>query len=217
MRLLLVAAGGLAREAAETARAGGHEVVAALDDDAARWGTAVAGVRIVGGIDAVADHPDTGLLLCAGQGAVRAGLVARLAQLGVARERYATVVDPAVRVPASCRIGVGCILLAGVVLTADVSLGDHVVVMPNVVLTHDDRLADFVTVAAGAVLGGSVRVGTRSYLGMASSVRERLRIGSDAVVGMGAVVLADVPDGEVWAGVPARRLHPAPQPVGVGS
>jgi len=33
-----------------------------------------------------------------------------------------------------------------------------------------------------------------------------VHIGPAALVGMGAVVLNDVPAGEVWAGVPARAL-----------
>ncbi|MGF1646676.1 MAG: NeuD/PglB/VioB family sugar acetyltransferase [Kineosporiaceae bacterium] len=205
--LVLVAAGGLARETIEAARASGAwEPVAALDDDPATWGTRVLGVPVTGGVDAVGDHPGASVVLCAGQGATRARLAARLARLGVGGDRFATVVHPDVQVPASCSVGRGAVVLSGVALTADVRVGDHAVLMPRVVLTHDDVLDDAVTVAAGAVLGGGVQVGEAAYLGMACSVREGVRIGAGAVVGMGAVVLRDVPAGEVWAGVPAARL-----------
>lgn len=211
--LVLVAASGLAREVVEAVRAAGTDtVVAILDDDPRRRGEQVLGVPVVGGIDEVdALHPDTRLVLCAGKGSARAAIAARLADRGVTHDRFATVLHPSVHVPGSCVVGAGSVLLTGVVLTADVTVGRHVVAMPHVVLTHDDVVEDFVTLAAGVRLGGWVRVGARAYLGMGSGVRERTTVGQDAVVGMGAAVVGDVPDGQTWVGVPARPL-----PVGAG-
>jgi serine acetyltransferase len=38
-------------------------------------------------------------------------------------------------------------------------------------------------------------------------VKENVVIGAGAVIGMGSVVLSDVPDGQTWVGVPARKLR----------
>ena len=209
--LLVVAAGGLAREVIAAVRAATPgRAVRAVDDDETRWGGRVHGALVVGGLDAVRDHPDHELVLCAGRGSVRRAMVERLALLGVADQRYATVVHPAVRVPAGCVVGTGSILLEGVVLTADVRVGSHVVAMPAVTLTHDDLVEDYATLCAGVSLGGGVRVGQASYLGMNSCVREGVAIGRDAVLGMGAALVEDLPDGEVWVGVPARRSARVP-------
>jgi sugar O-acyltransferase (sialic acid O-acetyltransferase NeuD family) len=205
--LLLVAASGLAREVAEAVRAAGrHRLVGMLDDDADRWGTVCSGVAVLGPPELASRHPDAELVVCAGAGRVRSALVARLDAMGVAHERYGRVLHPLAAVASSARLGPGTVLLAGVVLTADVAVGRHCVLMPNAVLTHDDVLGDFVTVCAGVALGGGVRVGDGAYLGAASSVRQDLAVGDWSTLGMGAVAVADVPARQVWAGNPARQL-----------
>ena len=141
-----------------------------------------------------------------GRGARR--VVARLAGLGFPSHRFATVVDPSVRVPYCCDIGPGSILLGNVTLTAGITVGSHVVMMPGVTLTHDDVVEDFATLAAGVSLGGGVRIGRAAYLGMNSCVRERTRVGAGRGSAWVPPSCVDVPDGETWAGVPARVLEP---------
>jgi sugar O-acyltransferase (sialic acid O-acetyltransferase NeuD family) len=206
--LLLLAASGLAREVAATVT-DTHRLVGVLDDDPSRWGLPFAGSSISGPIEAAAiAGADAGVVICAGKGSARRAIAGRLAA-DVTRPavRYLTVVHSSAVVPGGSALGVGCVLLPGVVLTADVVLGDHVVAMPGAVLTHDDVLEDFVTVCAGVKLGGSVVVGQAACLGAGSLIREGCRIGAGATVGMGAVVLQDVPAGEVWVGNPARPIR----------
>ena len=209
--LVLVAASGLAGEVAAAAAAGYDEIVA-VDDDRDRWGEVigsvdgVGGVKVVGPVEVVADC-GADLVVCAGAGATRRRLVQRLSGYGVVPERYATIVHPSASVPVGCELGAGTVLLAGVVLTAGVRVGSHVVAMPNAVLTHDDIVGDYATLCAGVTLGGEVVIGEAAYLGMSSSVRQRTTVGADSVLGMGAVLLGDLPAGETWAGVPARRLN----------
>ena len=204
---MLVAAGGLALETAEAATAAGLEVAGCVDDDPTRWGRAAGGwLPVLGGVEEVLRRHDAPLVLCAGRGAVRERLAARLEAAGVDPSRYARVVHPSVAVPASCSVGAGTVLLAGVVLTAAVTVGSHVVAMPRVTLTHDDVVEDFATLCAGVTLGGGVRVGRAAYLGMSCCVRERVTVGAESMLGMGAVVTRDVPAGETWVGVPARPM-----------
>lgn len=203
--LLLVAASGLAREAlAAIAASDSYDVLGVLDDAPARWGEPIGQTTVLGGLALLERHPHAQVLLCTGKGSTRSALAQRL---GLAEERYATVVHPSVAVPQSCSVGKGSIILAGCVLTSSVRMGSHVVAMPNVVMTHDDEIGDFATLCATVTLGGSVQVGPRAYIGMSASVRENLAIGADCVIGMGSVVLRDVPAGQTWFGTPARH-HP---------
>jgi sugar O-acyltransferase (sialic acid O-acetyltransferase NeuD family) len=205
--LLLVGAGGLAREVITSVTATGeHQVVGILDDDEALHGTAIDGVPVIGNTACGADR-DEQLLVCIGSGAARERVVHQLITSGISSDRFATHVDKDVRIPDGCSVGCGSILLPGVVLTAAVSISSHVVAMPAVVFTHDDRVASFATFAAGVLLGGGVQVGRGAYLGMGSAVRQRLTVGDYSTLGMGAVLVQDLPACETWAGVPARPLH----------
>ncbi|QCB96086.1 acetyltransferase [Arthrobacter sp. PAMC25564] len=205
--LLLIAATGLAREVLATVRSSGRYDVVGFLDDAEMIGSDVDGAPVLGPIDDSVHYTHAFFLVCLDAGRPREALVERLSALGIGSNRYATVIDPSVRMPEGCRIGRGSILLQNVTLTASVTLGSHVVAMPGVTFTHDDAVADFATFAAGTTLGGGVRIGRAAHLGMNSSVRERTLIGSYATVGMGAAVLSDVPDGETWVGVPAHQLN----------
>ncbi len=207
--LILIAASGLAREVLPVLRESGREVMGFLDDRHHELPPTIADVRVLGGIEDVVRHPRVELLVCVGSGLGRERVVARLTELGIEQERYTTVIDPSVRNPGDCPVGVGSILLAGVVLTADAAIGEHVVLMPRVTITHDCLIGDFATLAAGVALGGGVRIGRGAFLGMNCSVRQGLSIGIGATIGMGAVVLSDVHTSETWAGIPARRLGAA--------
>jgi sugar O-acyltransferase (sialic acid O-acetyltransferase NeuD family) len=171
---------------------------------------------VVGGLDLVASFVDADVVVCIGNGLARRTVVERLGHLGLSHDRFATIVHPSVDVPEGCSVGPGSILLAHVALTADVTVGRHVVVMPNATLTHDDVLEDFATVCAGVALGGSVRIGEAAYIGMNACVRQRVTVGRDSTLGMGAVLIHDLPPGQVWAGVPAAAIAAVivgPEPV----
>lgn len=206
--LILVGASGLAREAlAVTSILREHSPVHVVDDDERLWGTMHGSARVLGGPELVGDLTDHVVLVAVGRGTARRRIVRRLEAHAVTPDRYASIVHPRLLPPADIRIGVGCLVLDGVVMTADVEVGDHVVAMPHVTLTHGDVVEDFVTLCAGVTLGGGVRVRSGAYLGMNSCVREGVTVGRDATLGMGAVLLKDLPDGETWAGVPARPIQ----------
>jgi sugar O-acyltransferase (sialic acid O-acetyltransferase NeuD family) len=215
--LLIAGAGGFARETVSAVHAINRvlptfRLLGLLDDDPALHGAVRAGTPILGPLDTVHSHPDAVVVVCIGNPrafGVRAAVVRRL---GLPPERYATLVHPSASVGAGCRIEPGTVILAGAVLTVDVTVGAHVSVMPHAVLTHDVVVEPFVTVASGAAAGGGVHLRTGCYLGAGAVLRENVTVGAGAQVGMGAVVLEDVGPGEVWVGNPARLLRRSPQP-----
>lgn len=210
-RLVLVGAGGLAREAAEAVRAvnavrSSFELVGCVDDDPARHGDLVAGLPVLGAVSLL-DDLDACALACVGSARDPESRLRVVQKCGLEAERWATVVHPAAVLPPGCALGEGTLVLAGVVVTTSLAIGPHVIVMPGTVLTHDDQVEAGATLAAGVRLSGAVHVGRTAYVGTGALVREGVHIGAGAVVGMGAVVLADIGPHEVWVGAPARLLR----------
>lgn len=209
--LLIVGAGGFARETAAAVHAINDQkktlrLLGYLDDNPALHGTVRGGVTILGGSSMVDDFPEAAVVVCVASPRdqlVRARVVQRL---GLPSHRYATLVHPSASVGSGCVIGPGSVLLAQTVLTADVTVGAHVAVMPQTVLTHDDVIERYATLASGVRLGGGVRLGEGCYIGAGAMLREGITVGEGALVGMGSTVLRDVPAGEVWIGSPAGRM-----------
>jgi sugar O-acyltransferase (sialic acid O-acetyltransferase NeuD family) len=208
--LLLVGAGGLAREVLAAARTmpDSWDPIGALDDNPLRHGTSLDGVPVLGPIGLVGKYPEAAVVVCMANSRRPGGRLDMAEGLGLPAERFATIVHPFASIPPGFEIGEGSVLLAGAVVTTPIRIGAHILAMPHVLITHDDALEDGVTLAGRVTLSGGVRIGRAAYLGQGALVRENLSIGERAVVGMGAVLLSDVPDGEVWVGSPARVLRP---------
>lgn len=85
----------------------------------------------------------------------------------------------------------------------------------------DDTFPELITIEPGAVLAvraaimahddatrtvSPVVISSGAYVGVGAIILPGVTIGAKATVGAGAVVTHDVPPGETWVGVPARKL-----------
>ncbi|MDD3003028.1 MAG: DapH/DapD/GlmU-related protein, partial [Candidatus Shapirobacteria bacterium] len=53
---------------------------------------------------------------------------------------------------------------------------------------------------------GPVEIGDYVFIGPRAIILPDIKIGKGAVVAAGAVVTKDIPDFEIWAGVPAKKI-----------
>ena len=208
--LLVVGAGGFAREVVQVARAINRvqptfELLGHLDDDPATHGRDVDGLEVLGPVELAQSVSDALVVVATGRPGDYGSRWRISTRLQLPPERWATLIHPAASIAESVTVAEGSMLLAGVVATGGSTVGRHVAVMPHCLITHDVVLEDFATLAGGALLGGGVRVHRGAYVGSGARVREQLEIGAWSLVGMGSLVTRSVPAGEVWYGAPARH------------
>jgi UDP-perosamine 4-acetyltransferase len=89
------------------------------------------------------------------------------------------------------------------VINCHTSVGDNVLVNTGAVVEHDCRIDSHVHIAPGVTLGGGVSVASGCHVELGASVIQSVRLGVDSIVAAGAVVVEDVADGVMVAGVPA--------------
>ncbi|MEV4560270.1 NeuD/PglB/VioB family sugar acetyltransferase [Kitasatospora sp. NPDC049285] len=194
--LWIAGAGGVGREALDTAIAAGVEVAGFLDDRLA--GGAVRGLPV----RAPADLPSGARYLI---GIADPAVRARLAELLDGRGgTAATLVHPRAIVAPETELAAGCLVMGGAYVSSDVTLGRHSQVHYNATVGHDSRLGERVTVYPGANVSGAVVLEDDTTVGSAAVVLQGRTIGRAAFVGAAAVVTRDVAPGAVVVGSPAR-------------
>jgi UDP-perosamine 4-acetyltransferase len=211
VRVVLVGAGGHARSILEALAGGEIEVVACTDPQPRLHGTDLDGVPVVGGDERLPALLRDGVkgaviaLGATGDNGPRARLYEEVAALGFAMP---VVRSPSAIVARNAAVAAGSVLLTGAIVGPGTRLGRNVIVNTGAVVEHDCAIGDHAHVASGAVLGGAVSVGEGAHVGLGATVRQGIAIARKAVVGAGAVVVADVAEGAVVVGVPARPRDP---------
>ena len=75
------------------------------------------------------------------------------------------------------------------------------------IIEHDCIIGDFANICPGVSMAGHTKIGRKSFLGIGSTIMDDITVGEESVVGAGAVVIRNVPDRVVVAGVPAKEIH----------
>jgi sugar O-acyltransferase (sialic acid O-acetyltransferase NeuD family) len=202
--LAILAAAGHARVVADSAAASGWDVT--FFDDSLTGvldGWPIAGAA--SDFDRQAKAFD-GAVVGTGNNRARSEWTLRLQAAGVPLR---TVIDPTARVSTRAEIGAGSFLAAGSVVNISAILSRACITNTTSTVDHDCHPEDGVHLSPGVHLSGPVSIGSRSWLGTGAAVRNNLRIGKNVISGVGSVIIAEISDELVVAGVPAGSLEKA--------
>lgn len=204
-RVVILGAGGYAREVADVLRAlpaeTRPEILGFVEVDDSRKGEVLNGIPILGSLDSLAG--ESGLYAIPGAGDI-APRQRQIAEMQAAGLVPFTLVHPLADVSPYAVIGEGVVLCQFTTVTSNSEIGAFTMVNYGATVGHDIRIGRNCVVGPGVRVSGWVTLGDDCYLGAGAIILPKVTVGAGATVGAGGVVTRDVEAGAVVAGVPAR-------------
>ncbi len=205
--LRLFGAGGLGRELFAMMNALPGWKVTGYYDDGVASGTMIKTCPVLGGLSEVlALQYEMSIILSIGEPRIKSKLAPAISENS--QLKFPVIIHPRaiIQDKESVSVGKGSILTAGVILTTDIRIGDHVLLNLNCTVGHDVSIGDCCSVMPGANIAGGATLGKNVLVGSGASILNGITIGDNVRIGSGAVVTKDVASGETVIGVPAVPL-----------
>lgn len=172
------------------------------DDKTGQWAL---GYEIKGSYKDFFDHHKEGnVVVAVGDNRVRTEQLIALRNKG-----YNTVslVHPQSYVAPSAKVGAGVYIHRNAFVWTASEVKDYSILSPYAMISHHAKIGMGCLVSSKSIVGSYVKIGDYSMVGInASIISKEIAIGEGVVIGASAMVNTDIPDNEVWIGVPAKRL-----------
>jgi sugar O-acyltransferase (sialic acid O-acetyltransferase NeuD family) len=121
--------------------------------------------------------------------------------------RPLTVIHPSAIIAGNAEIGEGSQILPGAIICAEAKVGRAVIVNTGASVDHESIIEDGVHIMPKAVITGCVKISKYVQVGSNATIFPRIKIGESAIVGAGSVIMKDIPEREIWVGVPGKFLR----------
>ena len=143
-KLVIIGAGGFGREVAWLVERINKvrptwELLGFVDDDEKLHECVIGGYPVLGHTGWLLEHKNEVFTVCAiGTSKIREKVIRKLSGVN-----FATLIDPDVIMSDRIKIGNGCIICAGSILTVDITLGSHIIINLDCTIGHDARQRSF--------------------------------------------------------------------------
>ncbi len=208
MKSVIIGAGKYGEVYLSYLKEAGVNVVGYLDDDPNVQGAMFGGVPVIGPtsiLPSLKEAFDVEAVYCPlGNNRLRVEFLSHARVLGYKTPSY---IHPTVTISDNVTIGEGVYILLGTNIMPHTVIEDFVMISMGVNVAHHNLLKTGTFLSTGCNFGASIVAEEYTYCGIGSTIMTGLHsLGKDCLIGAGAVVIRDVPDGAVVAGVPGKVI-----------
>lgn len=213
MKSVIIGAGKYGEVYLSYLRESGVDVVGFLDDDPTVADRQFGGHPVLGPVTILSTLKEKfgieAVYCPLGNNRLRVTFLAQARNLGYQTPCY---IHPSVRISPDVSIANQSVYILGnTYIMPHVVINQDVMISVGANIIHHTTLKQGVFVSNGVNLGASLVADEYAYIGMGSTIMTGVKkLGKDCLIGAGAVVIRDVPDGAVMAGVPAKVIKYKP-------
>ena len=207
--IIIVGAGGFGREV--------EYLIETINEDNPTWellgyvddmvpaGTRVGNCTVLGNLDYLETiDSSVSLTIAIGSAKIRKKIYERIDAVG--DFDYPNLIDPGVRVAKRVKLGKGCIICAGCLLTVDITMGDFVILNLGCTVGHDAQIGSFVTAYPSVNISGMVTIGSITEIGTGTQIIQGVEVTEKCVFGAGTVVVRNIAESGTYVGASTRKL-----------
>jgi sugar O-acyltransferase (sialic acid O-acetyltransferase NeuD family) len=182
-----------------------YQLVGFIDDTIEKQGVNHLGFRVFAR-SILKECPQVKVLAVSGSPLSYRSRPAIIGDLKIPEELFATVIHRSANVSQYAKIGTNVLIMAGVVITSNAVIEDHVCILPNSTIHHDVTIKKYSLIGSNVSIAGGVTIGENCYIGSGTRLINSISVGDRALIGLGSNVLKNVDSENKIAGNPARVL-----------
>lgn len=206
-RIVIIGAGGFGREVAWliediNKKKKEFEILGFLDDSIEKKDEIINGYRVLGGLEEI-ELKDVYFTCAIGNSKIKSNVVKKAIERKL---KPINLIHPSVKTGKYNKFGEGLIICAGTIITVNTNIEDYVTINLNCTIGHDTKIGMFTTMYPGVNLSGECVIEKGVELGTNSTIIQGKKIGKNTIVGAGSVVVRDLIENCIFAGVPAKKI-----------